>query len=858
MSALKAHTLVVAILFLSMLTAEMALVPAQVSGGADQRTATAKAESAPLLDAYGDALPPTPFLRLGTIRFRPSAPIVAMAWTSDSKRLATGSQKDNAGEFQLWDAATGKEIRSFGTGVVYLASLAFSPDDKSVAFGGGGGRLTLFEVETGSLLRQAGTANSGQVHFAADGKTIVGVNRQNQITFVETPTLAVKRTIETGNNMMKAMKQLGQNRYPVLAWSKDEKIMALAETDAAIAVIDVATGKRLHLLGHTSPIRAFGFAPDAKLLATAGSDELVHLWDTSTGKLVRDLRGHTGAINALSWSPDGKCLVSGGADKTARFWDVDKAVEVRKIDPAGDIQTLEFSPDGKRLAWSNTVALGIWDASTGKPILDHDEHFGPIGSTAVLDKGARLLTSGGDATIRLWDLKTGRKLNQINAGHAHPEAVAVTADGKWLATAGQDGTIRLLELPAGNVVKEMPMPNSGANQNLAFSPDGRHLAVTGGTRTLIWEIPSGQQLRELKHLEGQMRALTISPDGKMLCTATAEGGLGLVHVWEVATGRQMRPLSIPPNPELNEFGIPNLLSQLVFSPDGKLLAAMGADSPACVWDFTTGVVVRRFQEQDGGTMRGFRFNGMATTAAMAFSCDGRMLATSGSESQVQLWELASGKQRSVLEGHRSKVTSVTFLPDGKTLVAGAADGTVLCWDLAGRDRANPKQYRALTAGEVETQWRLLPDQDAAQAYVALLTLASSPNQALAKLQKQLQPVPFPDPKLTAQAIVDLASEKFNVREKAMADLKKAGDSAWSALREVLDRKPSLELRRRVQLLLGNQSDLVPTPERLFLIRSLELLEKLDMPEARALLQTLADGAPGAWLTEEAKVMLQRM
>jgi hypothetical protein len=198
---------------------------------------------------------------------------------------------------------------------------------------------------------------------------------------------------------------------------------------------------------------------------------------------------------------------------------------------------------------------------------------------------------------------------------------------------------------------------------------------------------------------------------------------------------------------------------------------------------------------------------------------------------------------------------LTFLPDGKTLLSGSGDSTALCWDLTGRGKA---AEAPLSADEFQSEWRHLHGGDALRAYRALWKLAANPKLALAQLEKQLRPVQPVDPKAIAQWIADLESDKLAVREAAKAELTKAGDVAWPALRDALAKGPSLELQTRVRQLLGNQDDLLPFPDRLVRVRSLELLEQLPAADALALVQTLADGAAEAWLTQEAKMMARRM
>jgi hypothetical protein len=119
-------------------------------------------------------------------------------------------------------------------------------------------------------------------------------------------------------------------------------------------------------------------------------------------------------------------------------------------------------------------------------------------------------------------------------------------------------------------------------------------------------------------------------------------------------------------------------------------------------------------------------------------------------------------------------------------------------------------------------------------------------------------VPPPDPeqqKRIDQLIVQLDADSFAEREKASAELKAIGDPATPALRKVLQGAPTAEVRLRAERLLGGGG--APPPDRLRTLRALEVLERLDTPDAHRLIDQLAKGAPGAWLTQEAQQMQQR-
>ena len=289
------------------------------------------------------------------------------------------------------------------------------------------------------------------------------------------------------------------------------------------------------------------------------------------------------------------------------------------------------------------------------------------------------------------------------------------------------------------------------------------------------------------------------------------------------------------------------LATLAWSNDGKILATVDAQHTVKLLDVLTGMLQHTLEEA-------------GQVVCLSFSPDGKVLATAGQEKTVALWNTGTGKLIGPLEGH---LCGVTFLADGKTLVSASIDGTALCWDLTGQRTDKLQAAKRLTIQELEEEWKLLREQRADQAYQAMLKLAADPKSAIPKLQIHLKPVAPIEARIIAQWVAELDDMKPAVRDKAMQELIKAGDIAWPLLNKVLENPPSLEMQTRVRQILakdpGKQGDFqVPlAQERIWQVRSLELLERLDTPEARKLMQTLADGAPEAWLTQEAKMMLKR-
>jgi hypothetical protein len=203
------------------------------------------------------------------------------------------------------------------------------------------------------------------------------------------------------------------------------------------------------------------------------------------------------------------------------------------------------------------------------------------------------------------------------------------------------------------------------------------------------------------------------------------------------------------------------------------------------------------------------------------------------------------------------VAALAFSPDGRTLATGSFDTTAVLWDLTGRARGGRLPVVVLSPSRLETDWQDLTTGDGARAYRALWALAASPGQALPLLQKPLQPAAIDGPRI-ARLIADLDDDEFAVRERATGELAKLGASAEPALQKTLEGQASAEVRQRVERLLEKLREVGGSAEQVCQLRMLEVVEQIGSPEARQLLEKLAAGATEAALTQEAKAALRRL
>ncbi|HEX6512109.1 MAG TPA: WD40 repeat domain-containing protein, partial [Chloroflexota bacterium] len=439
----------------------------------------------------------------------------------------------------------------------------------------------------------------------------------------------------------------------------------------------------------------------------------------------------------------------------------------------------------------------------------------------------------------------------------------------------------------------------GEAMEFLASPDGSRALILPWFKQspILWDLTTGRCLPALSGLFQPVTCAAFSPDGSMLAFADSDGFKTFIRLRETTAGRELR--------QLGEGKQAFSVSALAFSPDGRTLAAGYTDGSLTLWDLITNrprhrvtgpqkkwvwpvtfssdsrllaavwegeYVIHLYETMSGQEIRVLR--GQSTPIhALAFAADNRTLASSGPvpdsadkeclppftklEAAIHLWDVLTGKQIHRLPGHQGRVHTLAFSSDGNTLVSGGGVEMVLSWDVAAVTHRRPDS-KELPSAKLTDLWSALAARDAARAQRAVAELIQSPDTALTFLEKMLLPVPPVKLASIVALIADLDHADFARRERASRELEKIGEPAGPALRKLLKEKPSLEVRKRIEILLEAIDGRPTSPEGLRTFRALQVLETIGTPKAKQILEGLASGAAEAALTQEAKAALTRL
>ncbi len=545
-----------------------------------------------------------------------------------------------------------------------------------------------------------------------------------------------------------------------LAIHPDGTILASSSEDRTVRFWDVATGKQLAILGPCDrTFRGIKFSRDGRKFVVSGDDCQTRIYDlpgllsdparlTIESHCLQSLVGHTNWVFSATYSPDESQMATASADGTVRIWNLSSG-ECTHILPHEHwaIRTL-FSPDGRKLIVSGMSAtIYIWDTRAGQLIQTLNGHRDWIWSIELSADGNTLFSTGEDRTIRVWDLSTGSCQQVLRSHKQRVWTISLTPDGRQLISGSEDRTIKIWDLQQGKCIKTINgygnwikkivvvpqqdwlischrdrtiqiwnvrnfarvhtlSAHTDAVLTIALSPDERYLASSSLDRTIkIWDLHELNCIRTIATQAEGICALAFSPDSSQVISGSYQGDLQLwdldsddnckrlehpsrieavvvcairqtiatacenkIRIWDLNTGECLHTIIAHYLPTL----------ALAFSPDGRYLASGGMDKAAKVWDTTTWECLQTLTGQQSWTTT-VVFSPIPISALA--SPPNYQLLVGGGDRSIKRWEIDTGKCLATYTGHTNWVWSIAYSPDGTRIYSASEDETIEIWDV---------------------------------------------------------------------------------------------------------------------------------------------------------------------------------
>ena len=588
-------------------------------------------------------------------------PISSVAFSPDGNTIISGNQD---GTVWVWNTRTGAHIQTFTT-ADWVLSVAFSPDGNTIASGGGhveglGPGIQLLDIKTGKHLEAFGGPHATlSVCFSPDGKLLAsGDDRNNDTHLWDAQTGELIATFN-GNT------PFGYPNVNSVAFSPNGKTIASGSSDGTIRLWNtyIAEDELIkYLVGHTKFVNSVVFSPNGNTIISTGA-EGVCLWNVDTGEFMDEFR--VPSVSA-TFSPDGNTFASGSV-AGIYMWDAHTfkffktlmenvgledigSLAARDI---GSVGSVDFSPDGNTIVSCGGNDIHLWDPHTHQLLKTLIGHTEPVNSVVFSPDGEIIASASDDRTIRLWNVNTRKPIKTLMGHTDSVNSVVFSSDGETIASAGNDRTVRLWNANTGELLKALPGHVENVN-TITFSPDGKtiasgsgRLAYLGGgedsgtcvgQEIRLWNANTGEPIKTLKGHTSVVNSVVFSPDGNTIASGSGhwmgyEGKASAgeeVRLWNANTGELIKTLT----------GHEDVVSSVAFSPDGNLIVS----GDWYDWD----------GHLSSGTWSG----------------------------EIRVWDAHTGEHLKTLTGHTGGVSSVAFSLDGKTLASGRTDGTILLWDFS--------------------------------------------------------------------------------------------------------------------------------------------------------------------------------
>ena len=634
------------------------------------------------------ALPKGAIARLGRGTVRD------MAFSPDGQYLAVGT----AIGLWLYESQTLSPIALWDTGRGMTENVSFSPDGRWIITKTFAEDVKIWDTNSGACIaimeKPEHLSGISQPIFSPDGQRVlaatnVNVWNKNQELW---PGRVYVWCAQTGKQINQTEIHRAQEVGWINAFSPDFTLLASSYCDrerhrqTSIVVWNIENGEQIACMTECpQQVQSLCFSPCGKFLAVGGEKGTLHVWEWENEQLERTA-AYGQARVCIHYLPNGELLAAAISEATVEVWDVTAAQKLDTFAYHGERGFACFSENGTQIAVARSSEIKVWRKGNANahPLSTGHEHLSTVDSLVFAADGKTLAAGMWWDNVLLWDVAS-RQAHRPNSEKLprRRQTVHATTSGKILTTYKDGDTLITREVGSSEPIAEFDAPDTVLqSRHNALSPTGQRMARLDNEGNFhLWEkTAEGTEKHTL--LSGNPRTpdkwgwsphgLAFSPDEKRLVTIARDRA---VQLWDVDTGAEIAelPLNAPPKRRTyrgHDMGI-------AFSPRGDVIA--GAQwGEIALWDATDGKTLRILAQPEGNQR----------PITLSFSPCGKYL-VSGSwwqrglkQMPIRLWDIASGENLHTFYGHTTDVQCIAFSPDGRLMATGGHDGIILLWDVS--------------------------------------------------------------------------------------------------------------------------------------------------------------------------------
>jgi WD40 repeat protein len=581
-----------------------------------------------------------------------------VAFSPDSKYLASAS---NDHTVRLWDITSGKEIHSIVNPYDEFSAVVFSPDGKILA-AVGRGAITLMGTEAWKVRNTIlGNTTSGHsLCFSPDNKILASGDLAGKVFLWD---------VKTGTEIKNF--RAHKSGIVAVAFDSSGEILLTCGRADSLKTWDMQSGARISSFWlDRFLVHDLALSPDGKIVAAAGMSTPPKLLNEHSGALIKTLAEgqNTGCI---VFSRDSRFLFGCSADSLLCVWNITTGRMIQSTDPKQKISNIAVSPDGKILAAASSDQILMWRLPASikeQEIIHVAEHSSSgVNSLSIAPNSAVAAIARANKKIVLFNLNKTLPLRTIECNEV-PYTVAISPDNRTLACFTTSNAVSLWDIASAKRTRILLGPvtlSTGGivlSSAVSFSSDGTVVAsLFGGSIIKIWNTKTGRLIKNIQGDMNGLEALAFNPRRSMIAAAGIDQQITL---WDPYTDAGLRTIT----------GQKSMIQALAFSPKGDILASgsyvpeKGAVNHINLWDVMSGEEVSSF----AGHQRPILF--------VAFSSDGRSLASGDYGGNIIVWDVKKRELRFRFTSHYNIVHSLAFVPKSSVLLSGSADGSVKFFD----------------------------------------------------------------------------------------------------------------------------------------------------------------------------------